>query len=162
MTKNDKVSVVVALVTAATTVGLSMVLNSWAFTATLDSWFGHTVGVLLPLWVLALTYQGHRFWHEPTTRKLAYGCFTLAGFALVVSLPHLANGYRLLGLDAWECWSLALVTDLTQVACKLGVIALVDKAALVCVQNPQSEVATEAKPKRASRKRTEPKLSDAA
>ena len=160
MTKNDKVSVVVALVTAATTVGLSMVLNSWAFTATLDSWFGHTVGVLLPLWVLALTYQGHRFWHGGTsTRNLAYGCFTLAGFALIVSLPHLANGYRLLGLDAWECWSLALVTDLTQVACKLGVIALVDKAALVSVQNPLSEVATT---KRASRKRTEPKLTQAA
>jgi hypothetical protein len=158
MSKNDKVSVVVAVLTALTTVGLSMVLNSWAFTKTMDGWFGHTVGVLLPLWVLALTFQGHRFWHESKARPLAVGCFTLAGFALVVSLPHLANGYKLLGLDTWECWSLAIVTDLTQVACKLGIIALVDKA-----HNPQSDVATSeaAKPKRASRK-TEPKLSEVA
>jgi len=158
MCKNDKVAVVVAVLTALTTVGLSMVLNSWAFTATLNGWFGHTVGVLLPLWVLALTFQGHRFWSDAATRKLAIGCYALAGFALVVSLPHLANGYKLLGLDAWECWSLAIVTDLTQVACKLGIISLVDK-----VHNPQSDVATTsevAKPKRA--KRTAPKLTEVA
>ena len=151
MTKNDKVSVVVMALTALTTVGLSMVLNSWAFTAALDGWFGHTVGILLPLWILAMTYQGHRFWHEAGVRHLAIGCFALAGFALVVSLPHLANGYKLLGLDTWECWSLAIVTDMTQVACKLGIIALVDKVAVA--HKPQVEVA-----KRVSRKRTEPKL----
>jgi hypothetical protein len=157
MTKNDKVSIGVAVATALTTVVLSMVLNSWAFTKVVDGWFGHTVGVLLPLWVLAMTYQGHRFWHLANARPLAIGCFALGGFALVVSLPHLANGYKLLGLDTWECWSLAIVTDLTQVACKLGIIAIVDKATMNALL-PQTEVAT----KRASRKRTEPKLTEAA
>ena len=73
----------------------------------------------------------------------------------MVSLPHLANGYKLLGLDAWECWSLAIVTDLTQVACKLGIIALVDKSDVLV---PQTEVTT-AKRKA---KRTTPKLSEVA
>src|ERR1051325_8288143 len=117
--KQDKLAVAVAVGTAMTTVVLSMVLNSWAFTQTLDGWFGHAVGILLPLWILALTFMGHRLWHEPTARYLATGCYILAGFALVVSLPHLAWGYGLLGLNTWECWSLAIVTDLTQVAGKL-------------------------------------------
>ena len=84
----------VAVVTGLTTVVLSMVLNSWAFTSTLDSWFGHTVGILLPMWVLALTFMGHRLWQEPSSRSLAGGCYGLAGFALIVSMPHLAHGYE--------------------------------------------------------------------
>ncbi len=123
--KRDWAAVAVALTTATSTVALSMVLNSWAFTALLDSWFGHVLGVLLPLWVLALTFMGHRFWK--TQQAFAVGCYSLAGFALLVSMPHLAAGYGKLGLHWWETWSLALVTDLTQVLCKLLVITLYDQ-----------------------------------
>jgi len=125
MKRQDRWAIVVALGTAATTVGLSMVLNSWAFTATLNTWFGHTLGVLVPVWVLALTFMGHRLWHiQP---RLAIAAFTLAGFALLVSMPHLAAGYGKLGLLWWEQWSLAWVTDLAQVVAKLLVITLVDR-----------------------------------
>src|SRR5205085_12245490 len=102
--KQERLAVGVAVGTAMTTVVLSMVLNSWAFTATLDGWFGHAVGILLPCWVLALTYMGHHLW--PIERKLGIAAYALAGFALVVSMPHLAEGYGLLGLHWWECWSL--------------------------------------------------------
>jgi len=60
--KHEKLPVTVAVGTALTTVVLSMVLNSWAFTSVLDGWFGHVVGILLPCWVLALTYMGHYLW----------------------------------------------------------------------------------------------------
>lgn len=126
--KHEKLAVGVAVGTAMTTVVLSMVLNSWAFTATLDGWFGHAVGILLPCWVLALTYMGHRAMHLERCKPLSIGCYTLAGFALVVSMPHLAAGYGQLGLSGWECWSLAIVTDLTQVAGKLLVITLADRS----------------------------------
>lgn len=141
LSKQDKGVVTVALGTAASTVIISMVLNTWAFTATLDGWFGHAVGILLPLWVLSLTYMGHRLWHVQTGRPLAAGCYALAGFALVVSLPHLANGYAQLGLTWWECWSLAVVTDLTQVAGKLLVITLYDKT---CATQAVAEPVTKA------------------
>ena len=105
MNKQDRLTVVVAVGTAVTTVVLSMVLNSWAFTKVLNGWFGHAVGILVPLWVLACTYMGHRLWKEPGARNIGVGLYALAGFALLVSLPHLAAGYELLGLHTWECWS---------------------------------------------------------
>lgn len=125
--KQQRFAVAVAVGTALTTVVLSMVLNSWAFTATLDGWFGHAVGVMLPLWVLSLTYMGHYLW--PIERKLGIAAYALAGFALLVSMPHLAEGYGLLGLHWWECWALAIVTDTAQVLAKLLVITVADGAA---------------------------------
>ena len=53
----DRVAVGVAVAASLSTVALSMVLNVWAFTAVNGGWFGTALGVLLPLWVLALTYQ---------------------------------------------------------------------------------------------------------
>jgi len=125
MHKKDKVMVLVAVLTGATTVALSMVLNVWAFTAQLGGWFGTTVGVLLPAWVLALTLAGQHGTGKPGTAKIGWAAFGLAGFLLLVSMPHLAGGYGKLGLAWWESWSLALVTDLTQVVMKVLVIALV-------------------------------------
>ena len=124
--KRNKLAVGVAVGTAVTTVILSMILNSWAFTQTLDGFFGLSVGILLPLWVLALTYMGHYLW--PIDRKLGGAAYALAGFALVVSMPHLADGYGMLGLHWWECWSLAIVTDTAQVLAKLLVITVADRA----------------------------------
>jgi hypothetical protein len=124
--KQEKLPVTVAVGTAVTTVVLSMVVNSWAFTATLDMWFGHAVGILLPCWVLSLTYMGHYLW--PIERKLGIAAYALAGFALVVSMPHLAEGYGLLGLHWWECWSLAIFTDTAQVLAKLLVITTADRS----------------------------------
>ncbi len=138
----------VAIATATTTVLLSMVLNSWAFTQLLDTWFGHVLGVLLPLWILALTFMGHRLW-TTGDRRLASAAFGLAGFALLVSMPHLANGYARLGLSWWECWSLALVTDLTQVVSKLLVIE--------CVQRHEQRTTTAQQTNKRIR-RTQPKL----
>lgn len=125
--KQQRFAVGAAVSTALTTVVLSMVLNSWAFTATLDGWFGHAVGVMLPLWVLSLTYMGHYLW--PVERKLGIAAYALAGFALLVSMPHLAEGYGLLGLHWWECWALSIVTDTAQVLAKLLVITVADGAA---------------------------------
>ena len=138
MKRQETWAIVVALGTAATTVGLSMVLNSWAFTTVLNSWFGHVLGVLLPMWVLALTYMGHSLW--PVERRLSIASYALAGFALVVSMPHLAAGYERLGLHWWECWSLAFVTDLAQVVAKLLVIALVDQQGQGQVAKEQTKV----------------------
>jgi hypothetical protein len=116
----DRVAVVVAVAASVSTVVVSMVLNVAAFTATQGGWFGTALGVLLPLWVLALTFQGFH------TRKrqvwVSVGCYVLAGFALVVSLPHLAHGFGALGLHEYEAWSLALVTDLLQVLMKLSLV----------------------------------------
>ncbi len=125
MHKKDKVMVMVAVLTGVTTVALSMVLNVWAFTATLSGWFGTTVGVLLPLWVLALTLAGQHATSKPGKENICYAAYGLAEFLLLVSMPHLAVGYGKLGLAWWESWSLALVTDLTQVIMKALVIALV-------------------------------------
>jgi hypothetical protein len=154
--KRADTAVVVAVATASTTVLLSMVLNAWAFTADLGSWLGYAVGVLVPLWILALTYMGHRAWG--VERKLAYASYSLAGFALVVSLPHLAHGFTAwLGTHWWEAWSLAVVTDLTQVVAKMLVIRLVHKA-----QAPAPAVEQTTPAKRSSRKRTAPKVQSAA
>jgi predicted membrane channel-forming protein YqfA (hemolysin III family) len=119
----DRVAVGVAVAASVSTVALSMVLNTWAFTAVHGGWFGTALGVLLPLWVLALTYQAfHMRRRQPW---VSAGCYVLAGFALVVSLPHLANGYASLGLHEYEGWSLALVTDLLQVLMKLSLVKMV-------------------------------------
>ncbi len=123
-----RTTISVAAAVASSTVVLSMVLNSWAFTASLNTWFGHALGVLVPLWVLGLTFLGHALW--TSKRELSIGCYSLAGFALLVSLPHLASGYGRLGLQPYECWSLALVTDLAQVFGKLTVISLVGAPAV--------------------------------
>src|SRR5271170_6914244 len=53
----------------------------------------------------SIPIQGHFLW--PVDRKLGGAAYALAGFALVVSMPHLADGYGMLGLHWWECWSLA-------------------------------------------------------
>jgi predicted membrane channel-forming protein YqfA (hemolysin III family) len=124
MRGKDRLMVLVAVLTSATTVSLSMLLNVWAFTRTLEGWFGVSVGILLPLWVLALTLAGKHATERPGLERLGYAAYALAGFLLVVSLPHLAAGYGLLGLHWWEQWSLAIVTDLCQVLMKALVIAM--------------------------------------
>lgn len=123
--QGDRLAVGVAVVSAVSTVALSMVLNAWAFTAAGWSWFGLALGVLLPLWVLALTFQGHHMGGR--SPWVSVGCYLLAGFALVVSLPHLAHGYASLGLHPYEGWSLAVVTDLLQVAMKLSLVRMARK-----------------------------------
>ena len=128
MTKKDRLVAAVAVGTSATTVALSMVLNVWAFTAHLPGWFGTTVGVLLPLWVLALTLAGQHGTSKAEWKWIGYAAYGLAAFLLLVSMPHLAGGYGKLGLAWWESWSLALVTDLTQVVMKVLVIALLKPA----------------------------------
>jgi hypothetical protein len=125
MTQN-KLASIVAAGTSATTVVISAILNTWAFTRTGSSYLGYAVGVLLPCWVLALTFVGHVVW--PTNRRLAAGAYALAAFALVVSMPHLAAGYGSLGLSWLEMWCLAIVTDLCQIACKLTIITLAQTA----------------------------------
>lgn len=122
----DGVAVGVAVGSAVSTVALSMVLNTWAFTAVHGGWFGTALGVLLPLWVLALTYQA--FHMRKRQVWVSVGCYVLAGFALVVSLPHLAHGYASLGLHEYEGWSLALVTDLLQVLMKLSLVKMLGGA----------------------------------
>jgi hypothetical protein len=154
--KQERLAVAVAVGTALTTVVISMVLNTWAFTATLDGWFGHAVGILLPCWVLALTFMGHRAMHLEGCKSLSIGCYTLAGFALVVSMPHLAAGYGQLGLSGWECWSLAIVTDLTQVAGKLLVITVADRSDMKQVRANKP-----AKPAVVKRQRKQPVLAAA-
>jgi hypothetical protein len=117
----DRAATAVALVAAATTVVFSMILNVAAFTSEGDGWFGISLGIALPLWVLAATFVGH---HLHVDRRLACGAYALAGFMLLVSLPHLAHGYEALGLAWWEGWSLAIVTDLTQVVMKMAIIRM--------------------------------------
>lgn len=147
MQKKDKVMVLVAVMTGVTTVALSMVLNVWAFTVTLGGWFGTTVGVLLPLWVLALTLAGQHATSRTGKEKIGYAAYGLAGFLLLVSMPHLATGYGKLGLAWCESWSLALLTDLTQVI----MIALTKPA----------EVATAARRPRRRRRRPAPAVDSA-
>jgi hypothetical protein len=118
---HDRAATVVALVAASTTVIFSMILNVAAFTSEGDGWFGISLGIALPLWVLAATFVGH---HLHIDRRLACGAYALAGFMLLVSLPHLAHGYEALGLAWWEGWSLAIVTDLTQVVMKMAIIRM--------------------------------------
>lgn len=122
MVKNDRFTVAVAVSIAMTTVVLSMVLNSWAFTAKTPGYFGIVVGVLLPVWTLALVYMGHSLY--PSQRTLGIAAYSLAGFALLVSLPHLASGYATITPNWWEGWALAAVTDLTQVVSKLLIVHL--------------------------------------
>lgn len=115
----DTMAVWVAMGAATTTVLFSMVLNVRAFTEhTDDVWFGTALGVMVPLWVLCATYLGKHS-KDVFVRRFAY---TLAGFMLLVSLPHLAAGYAKLGLQPYEGWALAIVTDLTQVMCKLVIV----------------------------------------
>ena len=56
---------------------------------------------------------------------LSIGCGVLAGFALLVSLPHLVEGFEAWGLPSYQAWSLAIVADTLQVAAKLGIIAAI-------------------------------------
>ena len=111
----DRLTFWVAVVTALSTTLLSMWLNVVALT-TQPGWVvvGTIVGVLIPLWVLSTTYLGGQanIWWKRA------GCFGLAGFALIVSLPHLAAGFNAMGLQSYEAWSLAIVADLTQVFSK--------------------------------------------
>jgi hypothetical protein len=83
------------------------------------------VGILLPVWVLSLTYMRHHLW--PFKRKLGIAAYAFAGFALVMSMPHLAEGYGLLGLHWWECWALAIVTETAQ-ELELLVITTADRS----------------------------------
>jgi hypothetical protein len=113
--------VVVAVLTACTTVVLSMILNAWAFGDHVGwNWFGISLGILVPAWVLANVYMGHSLLERQPW--LALAAFALAVFALLVSIPHLVAGYARLGLEWWQTWSLAAVTDLTQVMGKLLVL----------------------------------------
>ena len=120
--KADKLATAVALLAAGTTVVFSMILNVSAFTATTGGAFGLALGIALPLWVLAATYIGNHM-HD-TSKGIAVFAYTLAGFMLLVSLPHLAHGYSALGLTWWEGWALAIVTDLTQVVMKMAIIKM--------------------------------------
>lgn len=141
-------AVAVAVAVAASTVALSMVLNAWAFTKETGHPLGYALGVLVPCWILALTYMGHRAW--AFDRRLAAAAFGLAGFALLVSLPHLAHGYEWLGLAQYEAWSLAVVTDLAQVVAKLLVIGLVHPP--VVLQERDTSAQGAGSTKRAKRK----------
>lgn len=119
--QHDKAATIVALSAAATTVLFSMILNVAAFTAKGNVIFGVCLGVALPLWVLAATFMGQRMHNDI---KLSIGAYSLAAFMLMVSLPHLAHGYTALGLQWWEGWALAIVTDLMQVVMKLAIIKM--------------------------------------
>lgn len=118
---SNRIVIGISIATGASTVALSMTLNVWGFCANHPGLFGTVVGVLLPLWVLALTFIGHKAMH--TDKRLGVAAYGLAGFLLVVSIPHLAHGFDLItGGCWWESWSLAIVTDLCQVICKVVVI----------------------------------------
>lgn len=122
LTRMDKVAVAIAGLAAASTVLLSMAMNVQAFTKTVDSVWAAGVGVALPLWVLAMTFiaahmQGRNWW-------AMVGAYGLAGFALIVSMPHLVTGFEGWGLAAYEAWSLAVVADLLQVIAKVAIITM--------------------------------------
>lgn len=125
-TQRDQAATVVAIGAAITTVLFSMILNVAAFTASGTYLFGFCLGVALPLWVLAATFIGQRM-HKDNIR-LSMGAYGLAVFMLMVSLPHLANGFGELGLQWWEGWALAIVTDLMQIVMKLSIIAIWSKS----------------------------------
>jgi hypothetical protein len=118
----DYLATTVAIGAAATTVLFSMCLNVWAFTQTINGWFGVALGISLPLWVLAATFIGQHM--EKRSPIVCYFSYTLAGFMLLVSMPHLAHGFESLGVAWWEGWALAIVTDLTQVAMKMAIITM--------------------------------------
>jgi hypothetical protein len=124
--KGDKLATYIAITAAATTVVFSMILNVGAFTATTGGVFGVALGIALPLWVLAATYIGNHM-HD-RSKGIAVFAYTLAGFMLLVSMPHLASGYTALGLTWWEGWALAIVTDLTQVVMKMAIIKMWHKS----------------------------------
>lgn len=121
LSRQDRLTIIVAASAAASTVITSMVLNVWAFTRACGSSLGVAAGVMVPLWVLSLTYCGQRAHRSP---YLAGSCYALAGFLLVVSLHHLADGYSTI-VPVWEGWALAVVTDLLQVASKIVIIRIV-------------------------------------
>lgn len=124
MTK-DRVMLYVAVATGTSTVLISMALNVWAFSEQLPGMFAVLMGVCLPVWVLALTFAGEWACAKPATKLMGMGAYILAGFLLLVSLPHLAYGFdKITGGRWWESWSLAIVADATQVAMKMAVIAL--------------------------------------
>jgi hypothetical protein len=130
----EKLVTAVAIATATSTVLLSMTLNVWAFSDHLPGLFAWTVGALLPLWVLALTLAG-KVMNDKGKRTVGIGAYVLAGFLLIVSLPHLATGFdKITGGVWWESWSLALVTDLTQVVMKLVVIGLLQQTEATTVK----------------------------
>lgn len=124
--KGDKLATYIAITAAATTVVFSMILNVNAFTAVTGGVFGVALGIALPLWVLAATYIGNHM-HD-RSKGIAVFAYTLAGFMLLVSMPHLASGYTALGLTWWEGWALAIVTDLTQVVMKMAIIKMWHKS----------------------------------
>lgn len=122
--------VVVSVATGASTVVLSMALNVLAFSSRSPGLFATLVGLLLPLWVLALTLAGKWGFDRPERRAIGVAAYALAAFLLVVSLPHLAEGFdRITGGNRIESWALAIVTDLTQVVVKLVVIRIAKEAA---------------------------------
>jgi len=117
----DKLATGIALIAATTTVAFSMVLNVRAFTQTTDTLFGTALGIMVPLWILAATFIGQQL---KSTKPVSRFAYALAVFMLIVSLPHLAHGYEALRLEWWEGWSLAIVTDLTQIMAKMAIIRL--------------------------------------
>lgn len=131
LSEDDRRTVKIAVVTAVTTVLLSMVFNASALTAGKATgslwWFvGLCVGILIPLWILALTYAGQHV--SEKNKRLAWACYALTIVALIVSLPHLCHGYAALGLSFWfEAVPLALVTDCLQILMKLVILSLVKK-----------------------------------
>lgn len=115
--------VLASVATGASTVVLSMYLNVLAFSSRSPGAFATLVGLLLPLWVLALTLAGKWGFDRAERRTIGLAAYALAAFLLVVSLPHLAEGFdRITGGNRIESWALAIVTDLTQVVVKLVVI----------------------------------------
>lgn len=124
---SDRTATMIAFAGATMTVLFSMVLNVWGFThgEKVTGWWtilGGSLGIALPLWVLATTYIGQHM-HSRDTR-LSIGAYILAGFTLLVSMPHLANGYMALGMVQYEAWALAVVTDLTQIVMKMAIIRM--------------------------------------
>lgn len=91
MMKKDRVMAIVAVATGRTAVALSMALNCSAFTEQFPGIFGWTVGLLLPLWVLALTLAGKWGSEKPERQVIGIGAYVLAGFLLLVSLPHMVE-----------------------------------------------------------------------
>ena len=123
LSRIDMVAIAVAGLAALSTVVLSMAMNVEAFTKTTDNVWARGVGIALPLWVLAMTFiaahmHGRNWW-------AMVGAYGLAGFALIVSMPHLVAGFQAWGLHGYEAWSLAIVTDLLQVIAKVAIITMV-------------------------------------
>jgi hypothetical protein len=144
-----------AIITAISTVVLSMTLNVWAFQESLPGPFGLCIGILVPLWILALTLAGKWGSETPGKKYLGMASYGLAIFLLIVSLPHLAHGFdRITQGRWWESWSLAIVADLTQVVMKLIVIAL-------CKSEEKKAEVKKKEPKTRKKKKTvEPHLAE--